>query len=187
MPRPRMFTEGVRREKTAELLQQIHPEYVPPSNDPPIRGERARGAKQAEAAFKRRTEAENKRWLTSAVRLIADVTTDQSVQDELVTALASLFASVRWEWKARRNTIPNASLPIVGGVQPTHGQMRDTLKEGLTDARKLLDWYRRLPAALLTRVTAPMSTPPHPHEPASSSVYGSTPRAAATISELRFG
>lgn len=157
MAKPRVWDERARFKKTLELLQRLHPEYEPPSSyDPDAEPERALRAKQAELAFKRRAEKENKELLAFAKELIAGVATDQSKQDELAAALASLLPSVRWDWNSRQGIIPDASLPIVGGVQPTPGQMRATLKEGLRHAEALRDWYRALPVALLMHFTVPI-------------------------------
>jgi hypothetical protein len=75
------------------------------------------------------------------------------------------------------------TLPVLGGIQPTHGQMAETLRAGLKHARELREWFSELPSGLLIRVTVPMSTPPRSDEPASplGVVIG---RLAHTLEEL---
>jgi hypothetical protein len=157
MPRPKRFTETVRRERTRDRLRRLHPEYAPPDEAPAIFNSDAEAERnrQAHAAYGARIK-EARRLGAIARKLIPIVEADQAKQNEYAGILASLFVTVRWDYKAGRDHIPDPSLPVLGGAQPTHGEMRVTLEEGLRHAMALRDWYRHLSAALLLRVRVPM-------------------------------
>jgi hypothetical protein len=71
--------------------------------------------------------------------------------------LIIVLAEARLECSVRKNIKPDGSLPVIGGIQPTHGEMRATLKAGLKHAKKLRDWYRALPSTLLSKATVPFA------------------------------
>jgi hypothetical protein len=73
--------------------------------------------------------------------------------EKAISELMGFLGEVRLEWKVRNKIRPDLSLPIVGGVQPTHGEMHVTLNAGLKHAEELRDWYRSLPATLLSKST----------------------------------
>jgi hypothetical protein len=74
-----------------------------------------------------------------------------------ISDLMGFLGEVRLEWKVRNKIVPDLSLPIIGGVQPTRGQMRATLNAGLKHAEELRDWYRSLPVTLLSKSTVPFT------------------------------
>jgi hypothetical protein len=169
MPRPRKFTEAVRRERARERLRRLHPEWEPPTVASPVYDaqadtERNRRAQQARATFDEQTENENRRVLAIARKLIDTIATDPSKKGEFAAELAGLFTQVRWHWNHGRDRIPDPMLPRLGGAQPTHGEMRTTLDEGLRHATALRDWYRSLPPALLRSITVPMEPEPSPSD-----------------------
>jgi len=162
MPRPRKFTEVVARERVRQHVRELYPEYEPPTEAPLLYDREAaaednRRAEKARAEFDRRTEKERKDMLALAARLIPVLELPQRREEELVAELGALLAEVRWEWRSRREIIPDVSLPILGGVQPTSGEMRITLEPGRRHAEKLRDWYRSLPATLLSKARVPFT------------------------------
>jgi hypothetical protein len=162
VPRPRKFTEAVADERRLERLRVLFPEYepptvAPPGNDREAVAEHKRRAEQARAQFDKRTEKERKHLLSLAADLIPALELPQPRNKELVSELGALLANVRWEWRSRRKIAPNPSLPVLGGVQPTYGEMNVTLKPGLKYAKKLRDWYCSLPTGLLMNVTIPLA------------------------------
>ena len=158
MTRPPKFTEPVARERRRERLRELYPEYEPPKVAPTLYDGNAASvdkhrAERARSEFDKRSEKERKALAALAADLIPVLEPPQQQQKELVAELGELLAVVRWEWKSRRAIIPDALLPILGGVQPKHGEMRATLMAGLKHAEKLRDWYRSIPAALLYTTT----------------------------------
>jgi hypothetical protein len=147
MPRPEPFTEEVRRKRREEQ------------------------AKIDNNAFRRadeRTDAEIQRDEALAANLIdvlglaparrrAGREEIASEPGKAICELAGILVVVRWHWQVRQDIEPDRSLPILGGVQPTHGEMHVTLEAGLKHAEKLRDWYRSLPAALLLKATVPFA------------------------------
>jgi hypothetical protein len=83
----------------------------------------------------------------------------------LARELAGLLLNAEWEWRARRHIQLDPSLPVLGDIQPTPGEMRATIDEGLKYAQKLREWSRSLPAALLLNEVVPLTTPPYRRGP----------------------
>jgi hypothetical protein len=83
----------------------------------------------------------------------------------LATELDGLLLNAEWEWHGRRDIQPDPSLPVLGDTQPTPGEMRAIIDEGLKHAQKLRQWYRSLPAALLLNEVVPLTTPPYRRGP----------------------
>jgi hypothetical protein len=162
VPRPRKFTEAVARERRLERVRVLSPEYEPPTVAPPgyereAVAEHKRRTEQARAQFDKRTEKETKHLSALAAKLILVLELPQPRQKELASELGALLATVRWEWRRRRKIAPDASLPVLGGVQPTYGEMSVTLKAGLKNAERLRDWYCSLPTGLLMNVTVSLA------------------------------
>src|SRR6516162_2660731 len=106
MPRPRPFTERSRREKREKQVEVD------------------------EATFRRAETPAAKiaRDVTRAADLIRTLGIPAHRQREqradiaaAISGLIAILGEVRWEWRSRREIIPDASLPVLGGVQPTHG------------------------------------------------------------------
>jgi hypothetical protein len=156
--RPRKFTEAVARERRLQHVRELYPEYEPPTEAPArydrqaAVDERSR-AKRAQAEFEKRTKKETTTLSALAADVLPKLGLSKQQEKELIAELAALLAEVRWEWRSRRGMIPDVSLPVLGGVQPTPGQMHVTLTAGLMHAEKLRDWYRSLPVALLMKAT----------------------------------
>jgi hypothetical protein len=68
---------------------------------------------------------------------------------DAIPELIALLTEIRWECRTRSKIEPDPSLPVLGGVQPTHHEMQVTLEKGSACARELLDWVRSLPAGIL--------------------------------------
>lgn len=77
--------------------------------------------------------------------------------------LGVLLEEARREWEAGQDIHADPSLPVLGSLQPTPGEMKATLDNGLKHARKLLAWSRSLPAGL-SNETVPL-TPCASHHP----------------------
>lgn len=151
MPRPKKFTERIRRER------------------------RETQAEIDDKAFRRasvRTEAEIDRDVGLAADLVSVLGLSvllglpDSHRQDLALELSAQFPEIRWEWQTGSEIEPDRSLPILGGVQPTQGEMRATIDAGLKHALRLRDWYRCLPHGLLLKQTVPMTTPPQQNEQA---------------------
>jgi hypothetical protein len=165
MPRPEKFSEAVRRQRQRERLHELYPEYVSPEYVLPTDAPAAEDQRRAEAAraeFDKRTARQTKALSAKAAKLIPVLGLPSSRQQELVTELAALLAEVHWEWRSRRKLVLDTSLPVLGDVQPTHGEMRATIKVGLQHALALRGWYRSLPAGLLLDQTVSMTAEPVP-------------------------
>jgi hypothetical protein len=141
---------------------ELFPEYepptlAPPGNDREAVAEHNRRTERTRAQFDKRTEKETKRLSSLAADLIPALKLPQPRQKELTAELGPLLANVRWEWRNRREIAPDASLPVLGGVQPTQGEMHATLDAGLKQAERLRDWYCSLPTGLLMNVTVSLT------------------------------
>jgi hypothetical protein len=147
MPRPEKFTEAVRRRRQRERLQEDDPDWKAPRPAPP---------EPIDGSLK---EAEG-----DAAELIRNFLRVRA-SPALATKLAGLLADAEWEWHARRDIQPDPSLPVLGDIQPTPGEMRAIIDEGLKHAQKLRKWARSLPAALLVNEAVPLTTPPYRRGP----------------------
>jgi hypothetical protein len=139
--RPKPFTEAVRiaRRKEQNKLNG-EPIDVAFADDEQLGGEALREASRPD----KRTDNEKRRNL----QIATDLAPILHLPDELVSELKDILIEVRWHWRDRQNVMPG--LPNLGGVQPTHGEMRATLQAGFEHAERLRGWYRSLPAALLS-------------------------------------
>jgi hypothetical protein len=147
MPRPKPFSEEARRKRRKEQAQID------------------------DAAFRRAnmpTDAERRRDVDLATKLVDVLGLPQilrrqqraAIVKEVVKSifeLRDLLVEIRWHWQVRQEVKSDRSLPILGGVQPTHGEMHATFKALLKHAEPLRDLYRSLPAALLLDVTVPFA------------------------------
>jgi hypothetical protein len=68
--------------------------------------------------------------------------------------LMIVLREARLEYNVRRNKRPDRLLPVIGGVQPTRGEVRASLKAGLRHMRKLRE---ALPPTLLPNETVPFA------------------------------
>jgi hypothetical protein len=168
MPRPRKFTETVRRERTRERLRRLHPEYEPPDEAPEVSKSDAAAERnrRAHAAYSVRTEKEAKRLDAIARKLISTLEADQAKQTTPVAALTELLGIVLRDWNHLRDFTPDPLLPVLGGAQPTYGEMRVTLDKGLRHAMALRNWHRKLAGALLLHITMPIRSEPTDDDPA---------------------
>jgi hypothetical protein len=159
MPRPEKFTEAVRRRRQRERLQQNNPDWEVPK-PVPLDWEAPRPVppptNPIDGSLK---EAEG-----DAADLIRDFLHVRASL-ALATELAGLLLNAEWEWHARRDIQPDPSLPVLGDIQPTLGEMRAMIDEGLKRALKLREWSRSLPAALLVDAVVPLTTPPYRRGP----------------------
>jgi hypothetical protein len=187
MPQPSKFTEAIRRERQRERLCELYPEYEAPTEAIQLydheAAEETRRAEKARAEFDKRAGKETKRLSDLAVELTPLLELSQPRQRELVAELAAMFAEIRWEWQRRRKIALDPSLPVLGGVQPTHGEMHETIKGGLRHALALRDWYRSLPLGLFLNQTVSMTAEPLPGD--ETAVIGVViERLAETLAEL---
>jgi hypothetical protein len=159
MPRPEKFTEPVRRRRQRERLQQDNTDWKA-ARLAPLDWEAPRPAppvtKPIDGSLK---EAEG-----DAADLIRNFLRVRA-SPALATKLAGLLLNAEWEWHARRDIQPDPSLPVLGDIQPTPGEMRAIIDEGLKHALKLREWSRSLPAALLVNEVVPLTTPPYRRGP----------------------
>jgi len=142
--RPEKFTEAARRRRQLSVLRRNDPDWESP------RPAQSSAKRSGEAVFPFE-EAEGD--LADLIRNFLRV----RGSDALATELAGLLANAEWEWSARRDRQPDPSLPILGDIQPTPGQMRATIDEGRDLALKLREWSRTLPTALLLNETVSMT------------------------------
>jgi hypothetical protein len=143
-------------------VRELYPEYEPPTEAPLLYDREAaaedrRRAERARAEFERRTEHERRALSVVAANLIPEIELSQPRQQELVAELAALLTEVRWEWRSRRKIIPDVSLRVLGGVQPTRGEMHVTLGRGLGHVQKLRNWYRSLLPTPLPEPIVPLA------------------------------
>ena len=134
--RPKPFTEAVRIARRKEQ-NKLNGEHV---DDEPLDDEALREAFRPD----KRTDIEKRLDLKIAAALVPIL----HLPDELVSELEGIVIEARWHWKTRQKGMPG--LPNLGGVQPTHGEMRATLQAGLEHAERQRGWYRSLPVALLS-------------------------------------
>jgi hypothetical protein len=152
MPRADKFTEATRRRRLLKRLHESDPGWAPPRlarNCPEPSGETAFPFEEA--------KGDRADLIRNFLRVRAS--------PALARELAGLLADAEWEWHARRDIQPEPLLPVLGGIQPTPGEMRAIIDEGLKHALNLRKWSRSLPAALLLNETVPLTTPPYRRGP----------------------
>jgi hypothetical protein len=167
MPRPKQFTEAERRARLATTLG-------PQERAEALRRGATRAVARREAGLgdtpvvDELTQAlVEHRWRELTARpnvspeklreLLKEIGAERKEVEE---ALLAVLKEARWEWRKRHEIKSDPSLPVIGGVQPTHGEMHATLTSGLKHAIALRDWRRSLPSGLLLNQTVPMTTPP---------------------------
>jgi hypothetical protein len=136
MPRPEKFTERVRRKRRRERIQL----------------DDAEGAALQPAANLPGSVALlfSKEYLELTIQTWLHV---RAPNHDVIRELEWLLHNAAWEWQSRRDSQLDPSLPNLGGVQPTSGEMKATIEAGAKHAQKLREWSENLPSAMFHNAT----------------------------------